>query len=85
LVNIHCNEEFRRAFPGLDTSIVTLPINFCIPLWREYVTGLGINSCDKNSLINRLNYAKNGGHAVIIAIGGAEEFVYMEKGMLNLI
>ena len=31
---------FSRLFPGLETRLVTLPVNFTTPLMREYVLSL---------------------------------------------
>jgi hypothetical protein len=81
-INIHCNPKFEKVYPGLDTSVTTLPSNFYVPFWRDYIIGLGINSCEREGIIKRLSNNKKG-HILVLVVGGGEEFVYMETGMWN--
>jgi hypothetical protein len=84
-INIHCNPEFEKAFPGLESSIATLPANvnysnkFKVPFWRDYIIAMNINSCEREGITHRLLNGKKG-KVLILVIGGGEEFVYMEKG-----
>lgn len=58
----------------------TLPANFWIPIWRDYILSLGSGSCESKSIKRRLLNGKPG-TAMIIALGGAEEFKHMTEGI----
>ena len=76
--------NFSKIFPGIETLTCTLPANFWFPIWRDYAIGLGTGSCEGKSLRHRLKHGKPG-TAMVIAIGGAEEFRHMREGTLDLV
>lgn len=69
-------------FPGLRTRVSTLPVNFNIPIWREFLLATGATTCAKRSLVNVL---RRPGTCLVIAVGGAEEFHYMNEGTMDLV
>ena len=80
---------FSEKFPGITNSLLTLDNNFRIPLYRDYILGLGIRSVSKESIGNILT--KGGlnnegmGRAVTIVIGGARESLEARPGTLRLV
>lgn len=63
---------FSSLFPGITPWILTLNINFWLPLQREVFLFSGCCSADRESL--KWILSKEGtGNAVVIAIGGAQE------------
>lgn len=70
----------KNAFPGLDYRIVTLPINFKIPLWREFL--LGMNLCDSSR--ESLQYMLAHNISVAIVVGGAAESLDARPGTADL-
>ncbi|KAJ3127220.1 diacylglycerol O-acyltransferase 1 [Physocladia obscura] len=101
---------FSNLFPGIQVSCATLPINFWIPLWRDFMLSLGFVSCEGASLravlkgrrkqhnvqkdldngekIKKVYETQGGngtGRALYIAIGGADEFLLMEPGTMDLV
>jgi hypothetical protein len=80
IANILANQSFKTAFSFIKLRVATLPINFYIPLWREFCLGLGSISCDRNTVYSILNGPKNGS-AVMLTVGGAKEFTLMRNGM----
>ncbi|KAJ3100192.1 Diacylglycerol O-acyltransferase 2 [Phlyctochytrium planicorne] len=81
---------FKSVFPGLDIFAVTLPINFRLPLWREFMLSLGMISCDRKALETVLMpKPKKGesqtGKALILVTGGGEEFLHMTPKTMDLV
>ena len=72
----------KAPFPNHRVRASTLPINFYIPVWREFLLGCGSTTCAKNSLTEAL---KKPNTALLLAIGGAEEFKCMEENTLDLV
>ncbi|KAI8823206.1 diacylglycerol acyltransferase [Chytriomyces cf. hyalinus JEL632] len=104
--NILSNQtRFNALFPGIQVTSATLPVNFWLPGWREFMLSLGFVSCERNALkavidgsTNRLVSAasvaaseskglmkRETGRALFIAVGGAEEFLLMEPGTMDLV
>ncbi|KAJ3071325.1 2-acylglycerol O-acyltransferase 1 [Podochytrium sp. JEL0797] len=93
--NILSNQPgFEELFPGVKVTSATLPINFWLPVWREFMLSLGFVSCERNALtaVVRSQKSKKGGasgsgtgRALYIAVGGAEEFLLMEPGTMDLV
>lgn len=83
-VNIVFCNRFVKAFQGINALACTLPVNFWFPIWRDYALLLGSGSCESRSLKHRLKYGKPG-TAMIIALGGAEEFKHMKEGTMDLV
>ena len=78
-VNILLNHNFRKIFPGIDTIIATVSVSFWIPFWRDYILNLGAISCDPKAVRNCLINSPKG-TALVLALGGAEEFQHMDYG-----
>lgn len=76
------SRHFAALFPGLKTLLSTLPANFYVPIWRDFSLAIGSGSCERKALRYRLNHG-DPGTSMIIAIGGAEEFRYMEQGIFS--
>ncbi|KAK0730695.1 diacylglycerol acyltransferase-domain-containing protein [Lasiosphaeris hirsuta] len=80
---------FSEKFPGITNSLLTLDSNFRIPLYREYILSLGIQSVSKDSITNILTHGgTNGegmGRAVTIVVGGARESLEAQPGTMHLV
>lgn len=63
---------FQRLFPALKLRAATLPINFKIPIWREFVLSLGLIESSRESI----SAALGSGSSVLIVPGGAKEALY---------
>ncbi|WFD43853.1 2-acylglycerol O-acyltransferase [Malassezia psittaci] len=73
---------FSEKFPGITPSLLTLASNFKIPLYRDYLLGLGFSSVSRNSCENILR--KGPGSAIVIVVGGAQESLKSRPGVMNL-
>jgi 2-acylglycerol O-acyltransferase 2 len=80
---------FSEKFPGITNSLLTLDSNFRIPLYRDYILALGIQSVSKESIEAILTTGGvNGegmGRAVTIVVGGARESLEAQPGTLRLV
>ncbi|KAL2134033.1 hypothetical protein VTI74DRAFT_1197 [Chaetomium olivicolor] len=80
---------FSEKFPGITNSLLTLDNNFRIPLYRDYILAMGLQSVSKESITNILSTGgPNGegmGRAVTIVIGGARESLEAEPGRMRLV
>lgn len=74
---------FSELFPGIDLRLLTLEQNFRVPVFREYLLGLGVNSVSKASING--NLTRGPGASVMIVIGGARESLETAPGSYNLI
>lgn len=41
----------HSVFPKLNLRVVTLPINFFIPIWREFILALGLIDSNESSIV----------------------------------
>lgn len=80
---------FSEKFPGITNSLLTLDSNFRIPLYRDYILALGIQSVSKESIQAILTRGgPNGegmGRAVTIVVGGARESLEAQPGTMHLV
>lgn len=80
---------FAEKFPGITNSLLTLDNNFRIPVYRDYILGMGLRSVSKESITNILSQGGSDGHgagrAVTIVIGGARESLEAQPGTLHLV
>jgi 2-acylglycerol O-acyltransferase 2 len=80
---------FSSKFPGITNSLLTLDSNFRIPLYRDYILALGIQSVSKESIQNILTTGgpnnEGMGRAVTIVIGGARESLEAQPGTMRLV
>ncbi|KAK3298998.1 diacylglycerol acyltransferase-domain-containing protein [Chaetomium fimeti] len=80
---------FADKFPGITNSLLTLDSNFRIPLYRDYILALGIQSVSKESITSILTTGgRDGdgmGRAVTIVVGGARESLEAHPGTMRLV
>ena len=80
---------FSQLFPGIRTTLLTLDSNFRVPLYREYILTLGLQSVSRESCENILSKGgANGegmGRAITIVVGGARESLEATPSSLRLI
>jgi len=74
--------SISKVFPGVNFRLATIPINFWVPFWREYILLKGYCDCDRKS-INTI-YKKTKDSAMIV-IGGANESLYSYPGTYRII
>lgn len=71
---------WSKLFPGIPVRLLTIPNNFLLPLYREYLLSMGISSVSKKSCLNHLR----NNIPICIVIGGAPESVLAEPGTMDL-
>ncbi|KAK3372533.1 diacylglycerol acyltransferase-domain-containing protein [Podospora didyma] len=80
---------FSEKFPGITNSLLTLDSNFRIPLYRNYILSMGIQSVSKESIVNILTRGgpnnEGMGRAVTIVVGGARESLEAQPGIMHLV
>lgn len=80
---------FSQLFPGITNTLLTLDSNFRLPLYRDYILGLGLASVSRESCENILSKGGfNGegmGRAITIVIGGARESLDAQPYTLRLV
>lgn len=74
---------FAELFPGIDLRLLTLAMNFRVPLLREYLLGLGVN--DVSSTSCRRNLGRGPGASIMIVVGGARESLETKQGHADLV
>ncbi|KAL2312191.1 Diacylglycerol O-acyltransferase [Schizosaccharomyces pombe] len=75
--------DFSKLFPGINVSVLTLNSNFYVPVYRDYLMALNINSVSKKSCVSILS--RKPGDSVLIVIGGAQESLLSRPGQNNLV
>ncbi|OXA36778.1 2-acylglycerol O-acyltransferase 1 [Folsomia candida] len=73
------SHEVEKLFPGLSFSVLTLEINFLLPLIRDLILGLGVCSATRESM-NYLLSRPGGGVAAVLIPGGAPESLDSHPG-----
>ena len=80
---------FSDLYPGVTNTLLTLDSNFRIPLYRDYLLGMGLASVSRESIENLLSKGGlNGegmGRAVTIVVGGARESLDARPHSLKLV
>ncbi|KAG2457368.1 MOG2A acyltransferase, partial [Polypterus senegalus] len=81
-----CTEAtgFSVLFPGMTPYLLMLPLWFRTPFFRDYIMCGGLIPSDKESATYLLEN-KQGGSAVVIAIGGAPESLDARPGAFTLL
>ncbi|XP_056592959.1 2-acylglycerol O-acyltransferase 2 [Triplophysa dalaica] len=76
-----CTEAtgFSQLFPGIKSNLLMLPLWFRSPFFRDYIMSAGLVPSDKESASYLLQH-KEGGNAVVIAVGGAPEALDARPG-----
>ncbi|KAJ3412817.1 Diacylglycerol O-acyltransferase 2 [Chytridiales sp. JEL 0842] len=80
--------KLAEIFPGITLWLTTLPNNYQVPLWREFILSLRSVSVERSSLLKLLKPTpkkKADGKAVSIVVGGGAEFLHMEPHTLDLV
>lgn len=75
------NEVFEEQFPEIDVRLLTLNINFRVPLWNFLLTLLGLCDASKESIFAALS---GPGKAVALVLGGAKESLDAHPGYHTL-
>lgn len=80
---------FSDLFPGITNTLLTLDSNFRVPIYRDYLLGMGLASVSRESIENLLSKGgHNGegmGRAVTIVVGGARESLDARPHHLRLV
>eukprot|EP00927_Polykrikos_kofoidii_P058788 TRINITY_DN5355_c1_g1_i1.p1 TRINITY_DN5355_c1_g1~~TRINITY_DN5355_c1_g1_i1.p1 ORF type:complete len:458 (-),score=73.45 TRINITY_DN5355_c1_g1_i1:38-1411(-) len=74
---------FSQLFPGIDLRLLTLAMNFKVPIFREYLLGMGINDVSRNSC--KRNLSRCPGSSIMIVVGGARESIETKPGGTALV
>jgi 2-acylglycerol O-acyltransferase 2 len=72
-----------QLLPGLDIYLLTLAINFRVPLLREIWLLMGL--CDSSKRTFRTILSRGSGSAVVVVVGGAAEALQAAPGTMDLI
>jgi len=73
---------FSEKFPGINLRLMTLGINFKVPLYREYLLSLGV--CDVSRKSCDYILQQGPGNAIMIVVGGAAEALDSRPGSFDL-
>ena len=80
---------FSQLFPGITNTLLTLDSNFRVPLYREYILTMGLQSVSRESCENILSRGgpnKEGmGRAITIVVGGARESLDAQPHSMRLV
>jgi len=74
---------FKKLFPGIRSTLLSLKYQFLFPFNREYCMALGVCTCSKAS-IDWLFTKEGTGNAVVLVVGGAAEALESRPGSLTL-
>jgi len=74
--------SISKVFPGINIRLATIPINFWLPFWREYILSICYCNCDKKAVTDIFNKTN---HSIAIVIGGANESLYSFPGTYKII
>jgi 2-acylglycerol O-acyltransferase 2/2-acylglycerol O-acyltransferase 1 len=75
------SKSFKSLFPGITCHLLTLPTQFMIPFYRDYILALGVGLVTKCGIMSILK--RN--HSVSIVVGGAHESLYAKPGMNRIV
>ena len=75
---------FSKLFPGVISHLITLNIQFRIPIFRELLMAMGICSASKESL-NHILTQMGPGHSCVVVVGGAAEALEARPGNFKLV
>jgi 2-acylglycerol O-acyltransferase 2 len=77
----HITPERSAQMGELDFRILTVGINFVLPLWRELILWLGFVDASRDSAA----YLLRSGKSVVVVVGGASEALYARPGRAELV
>ena len=75
---------FSKLFPGIIAHLITLNIQFRIPLYREGLMFMGINPASKESISHILTQM-GPGHSCVVVVGGTAEALETRPGNFKLV
>jgi hypothetical protein len=75
---------FSKLFPGVISHLITLNIQFKIPIFRELLMAMGTCSASKESL-NHILTQMGPGHSCVVVVGGAAEALEARPGNFKLV
>lgn len=73
--------HWSKMFPGIPVSLLTLANQFQVPLYREYLLGLGLACASRRSCTSLLSK----GQSICIVLGGAQESLLARPGAMDLV
>uniref|UniRef100_A0A7S4DP42 diacylglycerol O-acyltransferase n=1 Tax=Lotharella globosa TaxID=91324 RepID=A0A7S4DP42_9EUKA len=73
---------FPEKFPGIDRRLLTLNINFKVPVLREWLLSHGICEAGARSIQTILK--KGPGSSVVLVVGGAQEALFTQPNHNHL-
>ncbi|NXD11233.1 MOG2A acyltransferase, partial [Nothocercus nigrocapillus] len=81
-----CTEAsgFSNLFPGITPHVMTLPMWFRLPFFRDYLMSAGLVPSDKESASHVLR-GPEGGNLLTIVVGGAQEALDARPGSFILL
>jgi hypothetical protein len=65
-------QNFTALFPGITLRSTTLPMNFIVPFWREFLMSMGFISVDRPALESIVKVKKGQtpkGNALLLVTG----------------
>ncbi|XP_021948768.1 diacylglycerol O-acyltransferase 2 [Folsomia candida] len=71
--------KVSTVFPNIQFNMLTLPLNFYLPIYRELCLGHGLCSAKKESM-NYLLSHPDGGRGAVLVPGGAQESLESHPG-----
>lgn len=75
------SRSFTSLFPGISMHLLTIPTQFLLPFYRDYIMGLGVGLVTKLGI--KSIFKKN--HSVAIVIGGAHESLLAKPGSNKIV
>jgi len=73
---------FQDTYPDIDIRLLTLDINFRVPILNLLLISLGICNASKKSILSHLR--KGPGRGVVLVLGGAKESLDAHPGKATL-
>jgi len=74
---------FSALFPGIEPRLVTLAMNFRLPVLREYLLSFGLMCADRRTFRSVLG--QGAGSAIAVVVGGAKEATETRRGGMTLV
>lgn len=74
---------FKKLYPGIQPTLLSLNYQFYFPINREYAMALGICSCSRESM-EWLLTKEGTGNAPVLVVGGATEALEARPGSFSL-
>lgn len=75
------SKSFKSLFPGIMTHLLTIPTQFLLPFYRDYIMALGVGLVSKKGITSILKRD----HSVTIVVGGAHESLFAKPGTNKIV